>query len=480
MAQVFEVPKTEEGATAPSIEDAQDIETLGEDEVQEEKNLPKLEGAFYEQALDSVLAAARRLMLHEPYYGFLLLSINKYISRKADTAWVCKNRIAVDLGVNPEFWESITPEQQEGVLTHELLHLAFCHVTRWRQLMEKCPELANIAMDIAVNQYIDKQHLIDGACTLEYFNKECGLSMKPFEGCRYYFDELYKDFEKKGKITKVLKNMKGRGRGQGEGEDGKGGDYTKSDKSGYEKKEFNPNATPNMPDHDFKDSTEEYDGQGDKALEATIGGMMKQAVARVGWGNTPGHIQQQIEELCPTRKADVDWASVFRSWTKSAESEDIRSTRRKLNKRNEQMPGFKEDPKLRMLAMVDTSGSVSDGMLKKFMDQLVWATKEKIAVDWLEFDHGIQHFEKFNPRRKVQIYGRGGTDFQAPLDWYKEHRRDYDAAVFFTDGGAPCPTSFGTAKLLWVIYSDGCGMDNIKEWCKDFPGTKLFVEDKGR
>lgn len=45
--------------------------------------------------------------------------------------------------------------------------------------------------------------------------------------------------------------------------------------------------------------------------------------------------------------------------------------------------------------------------------------------------------------------GRGGTDFQEVIDYYKEHK-EYDGLIIFTDGYAPIPKIPPNRKILWV------------------------------
>ena len=53
-------------------------------------------------------------------------------------------------------------------------------------------------------------------------------------------------------------------------------------------------------------------------------------------------------------------------------------------------------------------------------------------------------------KKKVQITGRGGTNFQAVIDFY-ESNPAYDGLILFTDGEAPCPKIHRTLKKLWFF-----------------------------
>ena len=56
--------------------------------------------------------------------------------------------------------------------------------------------------------------------------------------------------------------------------------------------------------------------------------------------------------------------------------------------------------------------------------------------------------------KELKVCGRGGTDFQAPVDYAVEHP-EYDGLIIITDGCAPCPdTERLRTKLLWVIDNE--------------------------
>ena len=89
--------------------------------------------------------ASKDLMLKEAFYGLFLIMLNKQWSKVVPTAGVSRNGINYQLYLNEEFWNSLKPNEHIGLLKHELLHIAFFHVTDYDHLTNK--EVANIAMD---------------------------------------------------------------------------------------------------------------------------------------------------------------------------------------------------------------------------------------------------------------------------------------------------------------------------------------------
>lgn len=95
---------------------------------------------------DSLAKTSKDLMLKEPYYGFFLIMLNKVWNNKiVPTAGVSKNNINYQLTINEDFWTSLSEDHRLGLLKHELLHIAFGHLTMYFKFSDK--KLANIAMD---------------------------------------------------------------------------------------------------------------------------------------------------------------------------------------------------------------------------------------------------------------------------------------------------------------------------------------------
>lgn len=62
--------------------------------------------------------------------------------------------------INPEFYCQLTPKERVGLVLHEMYHLTCDHLSRSFGLD---PQIANIAMDTAINQHIPIDYLPPGA-----------------------------------------------------------------------------------------------------------------------------------------------------------------------------------------------------------------------------------------------------------------------------------------------------------------------------
>ena len=89
-------------------------------------------------------------------------------------------------------------------------------------------------------------------------------------------------------------------------------------------------------------------------------------------------------------------------------------------------------------------------------------------VTIIQCDTAISHIGKFDPKKDLEIHGRGGTDFQPVIDYYNEHQKNYSCLFYFTDGEC-CSPEGAKGNILWVISSNGDAYE-------EFPGTTIKLE----
>jgi len=389
---------------------------------------------------DSLARASKELMLKEPFYGLLLLSLNKQWNKRVPTAGVSKNGVNFQLTINEDFWNSLSDNHKRGLLKHELLHIGFFHIQCQDEFQNK--KVANIAMDIEINQYIDEDDLPEGGCTLESF-AEYNLPSKA--GCREYY--------------KLLMQAK-----EQEEQSGSGGKI--SDMAGMDDGEQHGSGT-NVPDHgtwkDFEDLSEAEK----KLLESQTAHILKEIADSVekSRGTIPGEFKGILERLRHVEPPKFDWRSYVRRFAGGAKEVFTKKLRRKDNKRFEENPGLKIKNKRHLLVAIDTSGSVSDKEVKEFLNEIHHIHKTGSEVTILQCDTVIRSIEKYKPNEDITLHGRGGTDFDPVLEYYNENQRKYTCLFYLTDG--ECSTDVKPkGKMLWVISTRG-------EINKGLPGPQI-------
>ena len=126
----------------------------------------------------------------------------------------------------------------------------------------------------------------------------------------------------------------------------------------------------------------------------------------------------------------------------------------------EQM-GSRYDFATHLLIAIDTSGSVGSEDLGRYLNVITSFFKYGVQqIDIIMFDtkvcgKALELTDAKKNLKELNVKGRGGTDFQAPVDYAVEHP-EYDGLIIITDGCAPCPnTERLRTKLLWVIENEG-------------------------
>ena len=185
------------------------------------------------------------------------------------------------------------------------------------------------------------------------------------------------------------------------------------------------------------------------------------------WGSLPGDM---IELIKKSTEGRIDYRNALRGFRASILSEKRRLTRMRPSRRFgfEQM-GSRYDFITRILVAVDTSGSVGSEELGRYFNIITTFFKYGIQqVDVLMFDWDIQGDvmkldEAKKRKQEFKVQGRGGTNFQAPVDYLAKHP-EYDGMIVITDGYAPVPEipPLCKAKLLWIIDNEASYQRNGK------------------
>jgi len=187
----------------------------------------------------------------------------------------------------------------------------------------------------------------------------------------------------------------------------------------------------------------------------------------LAWGNLPGGA---ISAIKAAQETEVPWEKHLRHEIGKNLSIQRQRTMTKPNRRGvpyHTYQGSKRKYVDKILVAVDTSASVSDEELARFLAEINKLVTKGYPVDIMLFDCGLQ-FEKAKPfTKKTEEYefeGRGGTEFSAPIGYAEEHK--YKTLVMFTDGGACDPGEPDNLDILWVITPPPGNMEP-PEWGRD-------------
>ena len=379
-----------------------------------------------------LIKACKELLIQQPFYGLFMLNLRKEIvdnNHSVKTAAVGPNGVNFTLYVNKTFWEGLTDNEQIAVLTHEVMHICFFHLTD--EFKADNPYNMNIAEDVSINQLITG--LPGGCVTLQSLSKILGKKLEPNRGSWYYYREI-EDFAKKHPDKCML--------GVGVGEFKQIDDHTMwpSDISEAERKL--------------------YENQVKSKLKETEAFINKQA------GHIPGELKEILEKI-KNNPPVFNWRNYLRRVVGDSISSDLQLTRMRPSKRLPDARGTRLKRKPNICVVIDTSGSINMNNFSDFMSEINHIYKTGVEITIVECDTKITKICKFDKKSKFEFVGRGGTDMTDAISYYKEHK-EFSSCVIFTDGYLSKFTFSTYKNLIWIITSDG-------NKSQKFPGITVLI-----
>lgn len=197
------------------------------------------------------------------------------------------------------------------------------------------------------------------------------------------------------------------------------------------------------------------------------------------WGSLAGSMAEQIVASSRSR---IDYRKILNSFRASIISTKRCLTRMRPSRRyGFQQMGSKFDFTTGLLIAVDTSGSISSGMLEYFFGVINRFFKYGIkTIDVIQFDWEL-HGDAVTLEKavaKMDISGRGGTSFQPAIDYATKHGKEYDGMIFLTDGYAPEPVlpKYFPLKIAWVC-EDLHSYEQHHKWMRKY-GRVCYMDLK--
>ena len=330
---------------------------------------------------------------------------------------------------NSRFVKMLKPKEIEFLFGHEVLHCVYDHFGRRG---DRDPQLYNIASDYCVNADLKKHRVGEFITSVPclYDEKYEGLSSEEV------YDILYENAEKidiNGLVDKLLDDhLDGDSDGEGSGDgdkDGKG----------------RPRLT-----------EEEKQQIRDEIKEAVLAAASAEAN---GAGNIPLGVRKIIENLTAPK---MNWRELLRMQLESTIKSDytwMRASRKGWHM-DAVMPGRKPDELIDIALMIDTSGSISNAMLKDFLSEVggIMEQFNSYKIHVATFDTEIYNPQQYDSENldsiaDYQPEGGGGTDFECVFNYLKEEDIQPKRLVVFTDG-----YPFGSwgdenyADTVWVLH----------------------------
>lgn len=313
-----------------------------------------------------------------------------------------------------KFIDGLSDPEVRFVVLHETMHKALLHLTTWRWMWKEDPRLANLACDYVINLLLHKSDASDGFIKM------------PAQGA---LDEQYDGMD----AGEVFRKLKQEGKGVGKSPDG-------FDTHGWEEAQGRS-----------ADEQKELSKQIESALQS----------GTILAGSKAGELDRAVREiLTPT----VDWTEVLRDFVNShCTGKDLavwRKPNRRLLHNNIYLPSYVSERTGRIGIGVDTSGSISGGILTRFLSEVsaIATLLEPEVVDLLYWDTRVAGHEKYSDgmyemlAQSTKPKGGGGTRPSCVTRYLATSALKLDCMVMLSDGEVG--SDWGGAwscPVLWCI-----------------------------
>ncbi len=215
-----------------------------------------------------------------------------------------------------------------------------------------------------------------------------------------------------------------------------------------------------LSDYDLSAVTESAElWQEDENAQKQIDDKIKKADIENGWGETGGNLVRTLQDQSDF---SFDYRRALTRFRANIVSVNRRLTRMKPSRRyGFAAMGSRYERKADILIAVDVSGSITDESFARFYKAIKNFFFLKIIenIDLIFFDVNLKNTTpvKFTKNLNLsEITGRGGTNFQPPIDYFLENHSRYSGMIIFTDGEGDVPKvgrTIGNASILWILDS---------------------------
>lgn len=357
------------------------------------------------------------------FFGYFLFQMGKEIRFDlTDATGVNFKKTRYILYFNPLIFLTLSPEQMESSMKHQILHVVSMHLVRAKELKSSYSRLAmTLAMDIVVNTYLD--HLPPFSTTLEWVNMNYSLLLAPFESFEYYVEKIQTALDLRTDKTNKP-------------DEGNSKDTTFS--TSYQQRKT----------HDIWDESDPIDTQSLQKFTAKY-------IEASHKGKLSNYLESMIASLKETDN-DLPWHWYLKKLVGSVANRMKKTTMRR-NRRQPlrlDLPGQLRAYTAKLYIALDISGSISDDEFKQAMQEVLHIVRQynhEITIiecdDEIRRTYAVRSLEDVKSRLDI----RGGTAYSPVFDY--ANGKNIDLLVYFTDGKGEerlhCkPQGY---KVLWVL-----------------------------
>lgn len=409
------------------------------------------------------------------FYGYFLFQMSREIRYdiSSPTAVNFKHASYI-IYFNPLLFLTLTTDQRQSTIKHEILHILSLHLIRAKGLKNSYSKAAiNMAMDIVVNEYLE--HLPPYATTLEEVNKKYSLKLKPYKSFEYYAEELHavigwpkeeknapeEEHRKEETRTDDSSHMKEAARTDGSSrtkEAVRTDDISHTDDSSHRETEENRENRIIASEydvsrtHDLWEESDEIDERTQREFTAKIIQLSEK-------GEIPSHVKALIASL-EAGEGELPWNLYLKRLMGTVES----NRKKTITRRNRRQPdrpdlrGELRSHKANIAVAIDISGSISEEEFKQALKEVLNIVKNNNhQITVLECDDEIRRVYTVSSSKDIKdrIRRKGYTKFSPVFEYANQNK--INLLVYFTDGKGEdrlsvIPRGY---QVLWVISGKG-------------------------
>ncbi len=341
--------------------------------------------------------------MRAPFLGLVLDRIEVRAHAGLGTAQVCLAPAGAVLEYDPAYLRGLTPRELVAVLEHELWHVINGHRERREG---RDPLRWNFACDLAINQYIDG--LPPGALQAPLYLR--GKSA----------EEIYDEIGDTNTSFPALPCL-GLPAQTAAGDIGRAG----------WRAAFSPV------------------GRANRSSELSVFGHWLDALLAADPGTKGGDGNHAAgPELAPAGTLRIDWSRIVE---RHARRGARRRTLTRPDRRALSIWGHVPERRPLVVAIVDTSGSISAGLGARFLAELHRLRAVCADLVVVLADAAVRVVTPFERLGAHAFEGRGGTSFGPAIAHVNAHFGRRDLVVYLTDGGGAVPAERPRMPFVWVV-----------------------------
>lgn len=413
--------------------------------------------------------ARTRLLLDHPFFGTIAMGLKPMPDPDCPTAWT-DGRI---LGYRPDYIRLLPFETLKGLVAHLVLHTALGHPGRRK---DRDPALWNMACDHTMNWmlveagfrlpegYLDDPELRHLSAERAYdllvsrMEKEAGQGRaEPGSGKNGDGEEMEGEGPQGERLGGSSDTEGSSSEGVSDSEDGDSTGHADEKKEALDT-EKNGGGDPGG-SGEVRDSASPGEGRdGDAAESAADSLVAKALMTERDCGDLPASLLREVRQAL---EPGMDWRMLLsRFIDQSARSDYAWSppNRRYLHQ-GIYLPSVRSEEADRIVLVVDTSGSISDGELDLFCAEvsaiLTSFAGEILVMGCDQAVAGVFSLSRSDLPLEPLFTGGGGTDFRAPFRWLEKEGIAPRCLVYLTDLACSHYPEEPDFPVLWAVCGEG-------------------------